>query len=83
MSEYVRIFLTTGKPIMSLLSLKSLEVQLPEKMFMRVHKSYIVNLNKINTIERNEIVYDDGTVIPVSQQYKAKFQEFVDNNFMP
>ena len=83
MSEYVRIFLTTGKPIMSLLSLKSLEVQLPENMFMRVHKSYIVSLNKINTIERNEIVYDDGTVIPVSQQYKAKFQEFVDKNFMP
>jgi DNA-binding LytR/AlgR family response regulator len=81
MSEYVRIHLTVGKPIMSLLSLKSLEAQLPENMFMRVHKSYIVNLQKINTIERNEIVYDDGTIIPVSQQYKSKFQEFVDKNF--
>jgi DNA-binding LytR/AlgR family response regulator len=82
MSEYVRIYLTSGKPIMSLLSLKSLEDQLPENMFMRVHKSFIVNLNKINIIERNEIVYDDGTIIPVSNQYKAKFQEFVDKNFM-
>lgn len=82
MSEYVRIHLTNRKPVMSLISLKSLEAQLPASMFMRVHKSYIVNLQKINMIERNEIVYDDGTVIPVSQQYKAQFQEFVDKNFM-
>jgi two-component system LytT family response regulator len=82
MSEYVKIFLNTGKPIMSLLSLKSLEEQLPENKFMRVHKSYIVNLQKINVIERNEIVNEDGSTIPISQQYKAKFQEFIDKNFM-
>lgn len=82
MSEYVKIFLDTGKPIMSLLSLKSLETQLPEESFMRVHKSYIVNLQKIKIIERNEIVNDDGSVIPVSQQYREKFQKYVDRNFM-
>jgi two-component system LytT family response regulator len=82
MSEYVKIYLTQGKPILSLLSLKSLEAELPESRFMRVHKSYIVNLEKISVIERNEIVYDNGTVIPVSPQYKAKFQEFIDKNFM-
>lgn len=82
MSEYVRIHLTTGKPIMSLISLKSVESQLPESKFMRVHKSFIVNLQKINIIERNEIVYDDGTVIPVGPQYKEAFQAFLDKNFM-
>lgn len=82
MSEYVKIHLSNRKPIMSLLSLKSLETQLPENNFMRVHKSYIVNLQKINTIERNEIVYEDGTIIPVSQQYKSQFQEFIEKNFM-
>lgn len=82
MSEYVRIFLTTGKPVMSLISMKSLEAQLPEHRFMRVHKSFIVNLEKINIIERNEIVYEDGVIIPVSAQYKAKFQEFLDKNFL-
>ncbi|MFN8256755.1 MAG: LytTR family DNA-binding domain-containing protein [Bacteroidales bacterium] len=82
MSEYVRIHLTTGKPIMSLLSLKSIETQLPEELFMRVHKSFIVNLQKVNVIERNEIVYDDGVVIPVSQQYKQKFQEYLEKNFL-
>ena len=82
MSEYVKIHLTSRKPIMSLISLKSLEAQLPATLFMRVHKSYIVNLQKVNMIERNEIVYDDGTIIPVSQQYKLQFQEFLDKNFM-
>jgi len=82
MSEYVKIHLTNHKPIMSLLNLKSLEIQLPSAMFMRVHKSYIVNLQKINVIERNEIVYDDGTIIPVSPQYKDQFQQFLDKNFM-
>ena len=67
---------------MSLLSLKSLEAQLPTELFMRVHKSFIINLQKINMIERNEIIYDDGTIIPVSAQYKAIFQEFVDKNFL-
>ena len=82
MSEYVQIHLVSGKPIMSLLSLKTLEAQLPEHLFMRVHKSYIVNLQKINVIERNEIHYDDGVVIPVSHQYKQKFLEYINQNFM-
>ena len=82
MSEYVKIHLSSRKPIMSLISLKSLEAQLPPSIFMRVHKSYIVNLQKVNMIERNEIVYDDGTIIPVSAQYKTVFQEFVDKNFL-
>lgn len=82
MSEYVKIILTHGKPTMSLLSLKSLEAQLPEEKFMRVHKSYIVNLQKISVIERMEIVYDDGTIIPISPQYKVRFQEYLDNNFL-
>ena len=82
MSEYVQIHKVSGRPIMSLLSLKLLESELPEEMFMRVHKSYIVNLKKINIIERNSIINDDGSVIPVSPQYKARFQEFVDKNFI-
>lgn len=82
MSEYVRIFSVSAKPVMSLISMKSLEAQLPDNRFMRVHKSFIVNLQKINTIERNEIIYENGTVIPVSAQYKERFQEFLDKNFL-
>ena len=49
---------------------------------MRVHRSYIVNLNKITTIERNRIIFDDKYRIPVSEQYKERFQEYLNNNFL-
>jgi len=80
--EYVMIHLANDKPVMSLVSMKSVEKQLPGDRFMRVHRSYIVNLDKITTIERNRIVFDGTTYIPVSEQYKAKFQEFVARNFL-
>lgn len=82
MSEYIKIHSSASKPIMSLLSLKILEGQLPPDRFMRVHKSFIVNLDKVNIVERGEIYYDDGTIIPVSPQYKDKFNDFIENNFL-
>ena len=82
LKDYVKVYLShEDKPILSLNSLKSLEAKLPEAKFMRVHRSFIVNLEKIDTIERSRIVF--GKVyIPVSEQYKNKFQEFLDKNFL-
>jgi DNA-binding LytR/AlgR family response regulator len=82
MSEYVRIFREHSKPVMSLLSLKSLEDLLPAEMFMRIHKSYIVNLLKISEIENNSIIYGNGVIIPVSKMYKDKLQDYIERNFM-
>jgi len=82
MSEYVRIHFDEGKSIMTLMSMKNLETSLPENDFMRVHRSYIVNLNKVKTIERNRIVFDKETYIPVSDQYKDAFKEFVEKRFL-
>lgn len=82
MREYVRIHLISQKPIMSLMSMKKLEETLPQVSFMRVHRSYIVNLDKITVIERNRIIFDKDIYIPVSEQYKLKFQEYLDKNFL-
>lgn len=82
MKEYVRIHLSEQKPVMTLLSMKSLEEKLPTDKFMRVHRSYIVNLQKVTTIERFRIVFSDKNRIPVSDNYKEKFQIFLDKNFM-
>jgi two-component system response regulator LytT len=81
MSEYIRIHLTGSKPVMTLLSMKSIEEQLPSDRFMRVHRSYIVSLAKISVIERNRIVFDEKVYIPISDQYKSKFQSYIDKNF--
>ena len=82
MNEYVRIHLINAKPVMSLLSIKSIEEQLPADRFMRVHRSYIVSLSKISVIERSRIVFDGNVYIPVSEQYKERFLSYIDENFL-
>ena len=82
LKDYVKIYTQNSiKPVMSLTTMKLLESKLPESRFMRVHRSFIVNLEKIDTIERSRIVFGK-TYIPVSDQYKDKFQEFLDKNFL-
>jgi DNA-binding LytR/AlgR family response regulator len=82
LKDYVKVFIHNSvKPILSLTSLKLLESKLPENKFMRIHRSFIVNLEKIDTIERSRIVFGKE-YIPVSDQYKEKFQEFLDKNFL-
>jgi len=82
MREYVRIHIESQKPVMTLMSMKKMEEHLPDKNFMRVHRSFIVNLDKITTVERNRIVFDEDVYIPVSDQYKSKFHEYLDKNFL-
>ena len=82
LKDYVKVYTQNAvKPVMSLTTMKLLESKLPESKFMRVHRSFIVNLEKIDTIERSRIVFGK-TYIPVSDQYKDKFQEFLDRNFL-
>jgi two-component system LytT family response regulator len=78
--EYVRIHLINDNPVMSHISLKSIEEQLPASSFLRVHRSFIVNSARIKLIERNRIVFDNNVYIPVSDQYKANFQKFLNSN---
>lgn len=77
MSEYLRLFLEgESRPIIALLSMKKLEERLP-KNFMRVHRSYIVNLQKIQQIERGRIIMDKDTYIPISEGYKDAFNQYM------
>ena len=82
MSEYVWIHLANSRPVMTQLSMKSIEEQLSGDRFMRVHRSFIVNLSKISVIERNRIVFDGSVYVPVSDQFKQRFQEYIDKNFL-
>lgn len=76
LKDYVKFFLTgKDRPVLSLMSLKILEEKLPGN-FMRVHRSFIVNLDKIETIQRNEIIFGRVT-IPVADKYKDQFQDFL------
>jgi len=77
MREYVRIHLLNGKSVMPLIRLHTLEEQLPSTKFMRVHRSYIVNLEQINAIEHSRIIFDGKVFIPISEQYREFFNKFL------
>ena len=80
LKDYIKIWVKDNpKAILTLMSLKSLEEELPESHFMRVHRSFIVSLKNIEVIERSQIIINNQR-ITVSEQYKPKFLEFVNNN---
>ena len=77
LKDYVKIYLEDEPhPILSLLSLKSLEEMLPDSRFIRVHRSFIVQGCKIKMIDRNRIVFGKE-YIPISDTYKDSFAEFI------
>ena len=83
MSEYVRIFVEgSTKPIVTLVSMKKIEEYLPPATFMRVHRSYIVNLNRVTEVSRMRIVYDGDVYVPIGDMYKDNFLEYIDKRFI-
>jgi len=82
MREYLRIHTLNETPVMTLMSMKKIEEFLPDHRFMRVHRSYIVNLDQIHTIERNRIIFDKNVYIPISDQYKETFRKYIKNYFL-
>lgn len=78
LKDYVKIYTEeNARPILSLMSMKSMEELLPSTHFMRVHRSYIVNKEQIKVIDRGRIVFDK-VYIPISDTYKHLLQEFLD-----
>ena len=77
LKDYVKIYVEDEpRPILSLMSMKSLEDMLPTDRFIRVHRSFSVQPEKIKVIERNRIVFGKE-YIPISDNYKQKFMEFL------
>lgn len=75
LKDYVKIYLEgETKAILSLMSIRSLEDTLPRQQFMRVHRSFIVNIDKVRVIERNCILMG-GRALPVSDTYRKAFLE--------
>lgn len=82
LKDYVKIYLDdTRRPILSLNSMKNMESNLPASKFMRVHRSYIINLDKINSVDRNRVVIGEITIV-VGSNYKEKFTNYLDRNFV-
>ncbi|MBR5639860.1 MAG: response regulator transcription factor [Muribaculaceae bacterium] len=72
MDNYVKIFTVESRPVITQMSMKSLEAMLPENEFVRVHKSYIVPRHRIESYSRTQLTLTGGTEIPVGRAYADK-----------
>ena len=82
MSEYLKVWLEgQPKPIITLLSMKKMAERLPDN-FMRIHRSYIVNLTKIQEVNKNRVIMDADTYLPIGDLYREAFQAYLDTKFL-
>lgn len=83
MSEYLRIYLK-GKtsPLVVLLSMKRIEEQLPSTQFMRIHRSYIVNLKLVAEVSKNRLALTTGAELPIGDSYRDEFNAYVNSRFI-
>ena len=82
MSEYLKLHLEgQTKPIITLLSMKLIEERLPEN-FMRIHRSYIVNLDKVIEVNKNRVILDSDTYLPIGDSYKEQFNQYLESRFL-
>ncbi len=80
LKDYVKIYFEAPrKPVLSLVNMKRVEDCLPKPQFMRVHRSFIVNMAKVSMVDRGRIVVGD-VFIPVSESYKSQVQEYLDGH---
>jgi len=80
--DYVKFHLDgQSEPVSSLMNIQQLSEKLPDHIFMRVHRSFIVNLNKVKTVERNCVIFGKN-YIPVSDTYRDKFNTFLNEKFL-
>lgn len=81
-NEYIKIYLDKGDSISTFMRLKNIETKLPTEKFMRVQRSFIVNLEKIQAVEKNRIFIEQKKFIPIGEQYKESFRQYLGQNFI-
>lgn len=83
MSEYLRIYLAgERKPVIVLMSMKRMEERLSGVGFMRVHRSYIINLKRIVEVSKNRIIIEGNVEIPVGDSYRDTLIAYINSKFL-
>ena len=82
LKDYVMFYLESERrPLVTHLTMKAVEDMLPPQQFMRVHRSFIVCLDKIRKVDRNDCIYIGDEIIHVTEAYLATFQEYLNSKF--
>lgn len=81
-SEYLRLHLNTGEVVMTLLRLKNIEPILTAGDFMRIHRSYIVNLKHIKAFAKGRVFLSDDVSLPVGDNYRDAFNNYIEKVYL-
>lgn len=82
LKDYVKIYLaSTPRPVISLTSMKAVEAYLPATHFLRTHRSYIVNMQRADALERGQVIYGEKR-IPVSDSYREQVQDYINRHML-
>ena len=82
MKDYVMFYLEgERRPLVTYLRMKAVEEMLPPQQFMRVHRSFIVCLDKIRKVDRNDCIYIGDEIIHVTEAYLPAFQQYLTSKF--
>ena len=81
--EYLRIYtVRQEKPLVVYLRMKEMEERLTGRSFMRVHKSYIINLHHIAEINKSRVVLDNGADVPIGDSYHEQLRQYISQKFL-
>lgn len=80
-NEYIKIFSDNNEMTISLMRLKDFDFKLPQLRFMRIHRSFIINLNKIKAVEKNRVILNSGKAVPIGELFRENFQTYLDKTF--
>ena len=72
LDDYLKIHLANQKPVVTRMTMKNILEKIPEKNFLRVHRSFIVPLSRIESV-RNKVIYIGNQEIPIGGSYEAQF----------
>lgn len=81
MSEYLKIHLDGDKPVVVLMNMKKMMESLPPH-FMRIHRSYIVNLKYIQEVNKNRLILDTDTYLPIGDMYHDDLNKYIESRFL-
>ena len=83
MSEYLRISCDDKeRPVIVLLSMKKIEEHLPSNKFMRIHRSFIINLDKITEVKKSHVVLEGDASMPIGDNYKDAFMNYLNKKIL-
>ena len=79
MKDYVMFYLQSQeRPLITHMTMKAVEDMLPTERFLRVHRSYIVALDKIRSIDRNDCIYIGKEIIHVTEAFLPAFRQYLE-----